>query len=90
MIFNVNVLLEIQMVDTTKHLLRADSEEERDEWIKHLHRVAVSIFANDMLGNCINYTVRFTLGAVLVPCTKRCLQIPVQRSSNGKANDTIN
>jgi hypothetical protein len=30
------------MFDTEKHLLKAESEEEIDDWIKNLHRVAVS------------------------------------------------
>ncbi|KXJ15746.1 Pleckstrin-likey domain-containing family A member 2 [Exaiptasia diaphana] len=32
---------EVQMVDLKKHMLQAESEEEMEEWIKNLHRVAV-------------------------------------------------
>lgn len=30
------------MVDIAKHLLKAETEEEIDDWIKNLHRVVVS------------------------------------------------
>ncbi|XP_031570154.1 pleckstrin homology domain-containing family A member 1-like isoform X2 [Actinia tenebrosa] len=38
---SVSQYFEIQMFDTAKHFLKAETEEEIDEWINNLHRVVV-------------------------------------------------
>lgn len=45
---------EIQMVDLEKHLLQTESEEETNEWIKNLHRVAVSLNICDITSSLDN------------------------------------